>query len=687
MHVSTDDNPTAERRHAAAAPLSKAPTHLTGPSYRTAMLGSDGDSSTIPSSQLRALRQRQQQQHLYAAANSITGCFSDISGRYSVDPSRVLGTGAGATVYECEDLATGERYAVKTGGVAAERPAGRGAGGGGVAARPVRRRRRAGRPPRGFIQPPHRDRAVPRRHALRPDTPRRRRAPPRGEGLPGRRPPGGRRVGRPAPGPRGPGIPALPRHLPQGRQPGEHPLRAPRGARGAARGRRRRAPRRPGLGAVPPRHVVRAAHVHARRDLPLRRSRGAADAVRPPVRPLEPGGRVIRGDVRVPPVRRRRGRGGPRRGAEGAVLVPPEALGGRVEGSEGVRPGADEGQREEQDGGRGGDEAPVHLGRRDEGRGRRRGGRELAADHLPSLFTSALRLRESRRSCGKLPRYLEARGILLAYAAAAPAAVSQAVQSTVTPFHSAIPSQLTHGTPRGYQSAIFPTCRAAHYYEETKCEGDISREGRLRTRTNAGPSQEKRRFSPKELNLNMETRVVTFSALGGPPTRDTKTNMVVSRSNVKIGPSQPPPPAPTPRAPRVRQAAAGTSQDDLGERRRRRTRRLHAAGASGLAARASDAPPPSTRRGECRRGDGTGKGRSRLCGDGRRRRRGEEVLPSDDTELVRVKPRPREGPLMVPLKPCPIQDASTKEGAQRTSTTDMRRANEPKKRCSQDNPT
>ena len=114
----TDDNPAAEQQHAAAAPLSKAPTYLTS-SYHTASTtsgtsASDGDSSTASSSPLHARRQQQQALHHYAAANSISGCFSDISSRYSIDYARVLGTGTGITVCVCEDLETGENYAVKT---------------------------------------------------------------------------------------------------------------------------------------------------------------------------------------------------------------------------------------------------------------------------------------------------------------------------------------------------------------------------------------------------------------------------------------------------------------------------------------------------------------------------------------------------------------------------------------------
>ena len=116
---SNDSNPAVEKQHA-AAPLSKAPTYLTASDLTApTTLISDGDSSTdsstVPHSPLHV---RRRPQH-YAAATSITGCaracFSDISSRYSINFSRVvLGTGTGTTVYECEDLVTREKYAVKT---------------------------------------------------------------------------------------------------------------------------------------------------------------------------------------------------------------------------------------------------------------------------------------------------------------------------------------------------------------------------------------------------------------------------------------------------------------------------------------------------------------------------------------------------------------------------------------------
>ena len=57
---------------------------------------------------------RPQQQQRYAVANSITGSFSDISSRYSIDSSLVLGGGTGMSVCVCQDRETGEHYAVKT---------------------------------------------------------------------------------------------------------------------------------------------------------------------------------------------------------------------------------------------------------------------------------------------------------------------------------------------------------------------------------------------------------------------------------------------------------------------------------------------------------------------------------------------------------------------------------------------
>jgi len=111
LPVSTDDNLAADQHAAAgvfiataATPLSKAPTYLTA---STTLSCSDGDSSTVSSSPYARRHQS------YAVANSITGCFSDISRRYSVDFSRVLGTGTNTTVCECEDRETGEHYAVK----------------------------------------------------------------------------------------------------------------------------------------------------------------------------------------------------------------------------------------------------------------------------------------------------------------------------------------------------------------------------------------------------------------------------------------------------------------------------------------------------------------------------------------------------------------------------------------------
>ena len=56
----------------------------------------------------------QQQQTHYPVANSITGSFSNISQRYSIDHSRTLGHGHGMAVCVCTDQLTGEHYAVKT---------------------------------------------------------------------------------------------------------------------------------------------------------------------------------------------------------------------------------------------------------------------------------------------------------------------------------------------------------------------------------------------------------------------------------------------------------------------------------------------------------------------------------------------------------------------------------------------
>ena len=107
--MTVSDNSAAGRVCIASADLSKGPTDLTA-SYTTASTtrSSDCDSSTASNDSSPASKQH------YYAANSITGSFSDISRRYSVDRSRVLGTGEGTTVCECEDLETGKNYAVKT---------------------------------------------------------------------------------------------------------------------------------------------------------------------------------------------------------------------------------------------------------------------------------------------------------------------------------------------------------------------------------------------------------------------------------------------------------------------------------------------------------------------------------------------------------------------------------------------
>mmetsp|Transcript_23036 Transcript_23036/g.52895 ORF Transcript_23036/g.52895 Transcript_23036/m.52895 type:complete len:459 (+) Transcript_23036:88-1464(+) len=108
---------------AARPPLSKAPSFI--PTFDDSSSHSSTPSSTEPVDDHhqvddeRALPsplqvRRPQQQHRYAVANSITGNFSDISSRYSIDYSRVLGAGTGMTVCVCRDLVTGEHYAVKT---------------------------------------------------------------------------------------------------------------------------------------------------------------------------------------------------------------------------------------------------------------------------------------------------------------------------------------------------------------------------------------------------------------------------------------------------------------------------------------------------------------------------------------------------------------------------------------------
>ena len=106
---------------APAANLSKAPTDLTAScTTASSTFGSDGDLSSVSSTISFAVSssplqvRRQQQQHRHAVADSITGCFSDVFRRYSIDYSRVLGTGKGSTVYKCQNLVSEEYYAVKT---------------------------------------------------------------------------------------------------------------------------------------------------------------------------------------------------------------------------------------------------------------------------------------------------------------------------------------------------------------------------------------------------------------------------------------------------------------------------------------------------------------------------------------------------------------------------------------------
>ncbi|EJK68392.1 hypothetical protein THAOC_10432 [Thalassiosira oceanica] len=90
--------------------------------------------------------------------------------------------------------------------------------------------------------------------------------------------------------------------------------------------------------------------------------------------------------------------------------------------------------------------------------------------------------------------------LLLSVPAAAPAAVSQAVQLTVTPFHSAIPSQLTHGTPAvtnqpfSQHAAPLITTKKRSAKEISAEKGDFGHAPML------GPLKKRRRYSPKELN-------------------------------------------------------------------------------------------------------------------------------------------------------------------------------------------
>ena len=125
---SDDKNPAVEQQHAVAsvaraspwrASLPKAPSFLPAFDYDSASVSSNeafddrhGDVEPVSSSPPHARRQ-QQHQH-YPNTNSITGSFSDISHRYAIDYSRVLGAGPGMMVCVGEDLETGENYAVKT---------------------------------------------------------------------------------------------------------------------------------------------------------------------------------------------------------------------------------------------------------------------------------------------------------------------------------------------------------------------------------------------------------------------------------------------------------------------------------------------------------------------------------------------------------------------------------------------
>ena len=116
--TSTEKDPSAEQQqHVAASDarpeMSKAPSFL--PTFDTdssSQSSNEDIEEPVSSSPLHACRQ--QQQHHYPVANSITGCFSDISSRYSIDHSRVLDPGVRMSVRVCHDLETGELYAVKT---------------------------------------------------------------------------------------------------------------------------------------------------------------------------------------------------------------------------------------------------------------------------------------------------------------------------------------------------------------------------------------------------------------------------------------------------------------------------------------------------------------------------------------------------------------------------------------------
>lgn len=94
---------TANMEVDAAAP--KCPARFDSPAYddRQADRPTPAPVSPCPSKDSSAA----------AAANSITGKFSNVEYKYHVDP-RVIGTGHHGSVRECIDRTTGQRYAIKS---------------------------------------------------------------------------------------------------------------------------------------------------------------------------------------------------------------------------------------------------------------------------------------------------------------------------------------------------------------------------------------------------------------------------------------------------------------------------------------------------------------------------------------------------------------------------------------------
>ncbi|EJK58963.1 hypothetical protein THAOC_20874 [Thalassiosira oceanica] len=115
MEPVSDKNASVEQRQHGAASAARAPLSSKAPSFPPTFDGDAYDIEPIePVSPSPLHARRHQQQHNSAVTNTITGCFSDISRRYSIDYSRVLDPGAGMTVCVGQDLETGKLFAIKT---------------------------------------------------------------------------------------------------------------------------------------------------------------------------------------------------------------------------------------------------------------------------------------------------------------------------------------------------------------------------------------------------------------------------------------------------------------------------------------------------------------------------------------------------------------------------------------------